>query len=155
MLTILEYVEMLFGFVPWHPLSRIKMMMPPVSCSVDSFPRRFECTQLFSRSWIWILLQSLQRETWNPSQVVWNLPSVRSIVRLKADWIAPPKTIEERPPVQKYSLATRWLKRSSLSSSLLFIFAGFGPRLPPREHKRNSRKAVSSWRAPLILQRSA
>jgi hypothetical protein len=27
--------------------------------------------------------------------------------------------------------------------------------LPPREHKRKSRKAVSSWRAPLILQRSA
>ena len=91
MLTILEYVEMLFGFVPWHPLSRIKMMMPPVSCSVDSFPRCFECTQLFSRSWIWILLQSLQRETWNPSQVVWNLPSVRAIGKLKADWIAPQK----------------------------------------------------------------
>ena len=119
------------------------------------FRGALKCTQLFSRSWIWILLQSLQRETRNPSQVVWNLPSVRAIVKLKADWIAPPKTIEERPPVQKYSLATRWLKRSSLSSSLLFIFAGFGPRLPPREHKRKSRKAVSSWRAPLILQRSA
>ena len=143
---------------------RVRSLAPLISHQDDDASSFLLCGFISEALWMHSALQQKLNMDSPPVLTKRNVKPISSSLELTLcqsnsktkSWLdCPPKTIEERPPVQKYSLATRWLKRSSLSSSLLFIFAGFGPRLPPREHKRKSRKAVSSWRAPLILQRSA